>query len=81
MHPVLVATLAEDRRRRCPCGAVTQSPYRPCRNCRHGHHLDLQNGAAAPSRRPTVSAGQIRRALPFAHVLASLQSVGKGAKG
>jgi hypothetical protein len=33
MHPILVAALAEDEHRRCPCGAVAQLPYRLCRGC------------------------------------------------
>ena len=32
-HPVLAATPVEDRRRRCPCGAVAQQPYGLCRQC------------------------------------------------
>ena len=32
-HQILVAALAEDRRRRCPCGAVAQQPYGLCREC------------------------------------------------
>jgi len=27
MHPILITALAEDRRRRCPCGAVAQQRY------------------------------------------------------
>jgi hypothetical protein len=81
MHPIFVAALAEDRHRRCPCGAVTQQPYRPCRNCRRGHHGRLQDSAAAPSRRSPLGTGQIRRALSFARVLSPLQSISKGAKG
>ena len=30
MHPILVGALAEDQHRSCPCGAVTQLPYRLC---------------------------------------------------
>jgi hypothetical protein len=33
MHPILVTALAEDRRRRCPCGAVAQQRYGLCREC------------------------------------------------
>ena len=32
-HPILIAALVEDRRRRCPCGAVAQQPYGLCREC------------------------------------------------
>ena len=43
-HPILVAALAEDRRRQCSCGAVTQEPNGTCRRCR----------AAAVSRHDTA---------------------------
>jgi hypothetical protein len=43
-HPILVTPLAEDRRRWCPCGAVTQQPCGLCRECR----------VAAAWRRETV---------------------------
>ena len=33
-HPILVAALAEDRRRRCPCGATAQQRYGLCHECR-----------------------------------------------
>ena len=32
-HLNLVAALAEDRRRQCPCGAVAQEPNGMCREC------------------------------------------------
>jgi hypothetical protein len=34
MHPILITVLADDRRRRCPCGAVAQQRYGLCRECR-----------------------------------------------
>ena len=34
MNPILVTALAEDRRRRCPCGAVAQQRDGLCRECR-----------------------------------------------
>ena len=33
MHPYLLAALADERRRSCPCGAVTEHPYSLCRKC------------------------------------------------
>lgn len=33
MHPILSTALAEDRRRRCPCGAVAQQRYDLCYEC------------------------------------------------
>jgi hypothetical protein len=32
-HPRLIAVLAQDRRRQCPCGAVADRPYSLCRKC------------------------------------------------
>ena len=47
-HPMLVAALAEDRRRQCSCGAVTQKPSGTCCECR----------AAAVSLRETALPGR-----------------------
>lgn len=33
-HPILVTALAENRRRRCPCGAVAPLTCGPCCKCR-----------------------------------------------
>jgi hypothetical protein len=73
MHPILVAALAEDRHQRCPCDAVTQQPYRLCRDCRR-QCLETQDHAAAPSRRSPLNAHLFRNAPPFAWVLSLLQS-------
>jgi len=32
-HPRLIAALADDQRRQCPCGAVTEQLDRLCRKC------------------------------------------------
>jgi hypothetical protein len=32
-HPRLIAVLADDRRRQCPCGAVAEQSERLCRKC------------------------------------------------
>ena len=32
-HPILIATLVEDRHRWCPCGTVAQQRYGLCREC------------------------------------------------
>ena len=33
VHPNLIAALAEDRRRSCPCGSIVSQPQQPCRKC------------------------------------------------
>ena len=79
-HPILVAALAEDRRRQCSCGAVTQEPNGTCRRCR----------AAAVSRHDTARSSRriascwtpagIAKARVFAWVASLLQIIGKGAE-
>ena len=32
-HPKLIAALADDQRRQCPCGAITVQSERLCRKC------------------------------------------------
>jgi hypothetical protein len=79
-HPILVAALAEDRRRRCPCGAVAQQPYGLCRECQ----------AVAVWRRETkrtrrrgapnwMRTGSLKARL-LARVASLLQAIGKRAE-
>jgi hypothetical protein len=79
MHPILVAALAEDQHRRCPCGAVTQQPFRLCRNCRR-QSAEMQDHATTPSWQSPL-ARLFRNARPFARVLSLLQSISKGCQG
>jgi hypothetical protein len=81
MHPMLVAALAEDRRRRCPCGAATYKPCRLCHGCCQRRQLELRDRAAAPSQRSPLKARQNSKALPFARVLSLLQDTRKGTQG
>ena len=79
-HPILVAALAEDRRRQCSCGAVTQEPNGTCRGCR----------AAAVSRHETAGSSRrttsrwtpvgVAKARLFAWAASLLQVFGKGAE-
>jgi hypothetical protein len=32
-HPDLLAALAEDKRRQCPCGAMAEEAFGLCRKC------------------------------------------------
>jgi hypothetical protein len=79
MHPILVAALAEDQHRRCPCGAVTQQPCRLSRDCRR-QRLEMQDHVTTPSRHSRL-ARLFRNARPFARVLSLLQSISKGCQG
>jgi hypothetical protein len=77
-HPILVAALAEDRRRQCSCGAVTQEPNGTCRRCRAvSRHETAQSSGRTASR--WTPAG-IANARLFAWVASLLQIIGKGAE-
>ncbi len=79
-HPILIAALVEDRRRRCPCGTVAQQSYGLCRECQ----------AAAVWRRETTPTGRratlswthavTAKAWLFARVASLLQLISKGAE-
>jgi hypothetical protein len=79
-HPILVAALAESRRRQCSCGAVMREPNGTCRRCRAAA---VSRHEAARSSRRTGSwwtpAGTAKARL-FARVASLLQIIGKGAE-
>src|SRR6266567_1092844 len=78
-HPILVAALAEDRRRQCSCGAVTQEPNATCRGCRAvavSRHETAWSSRHIASRWTTAG---IAKARLFAWVASLLQIIGKGA--
>jgi hypothetical protein len=79
-HPILVAALAEDRRRQCSCRAVTQAPNGMCRGCRIAA---VARHEAPPSSRRAASrcmpAG-VAKARLFAWATSLLQIRGKGAE-
>jgi hypothetical protein len=78
-HPIPVAALAEDRRRRCPCGAVPQQPYGLCREChatavwRHKTERASRNAATHWTHARTARAW-------LARVASLLQVISKGAE-
>jgi hypothetical protein len=79
-HPILVAALAEDRRRQCSCGAVTQEPNGTCRGCRAvaaSRHETAWSGRRTISRWAPARAAKARL---FAWAASLLQVIGKGAE-
>ena len=79
-HPILVAALAEDRRRQCPCGAVTQEPNDMCRGCRAAA---VSRHETARSNRRTAShwtPARLAKARLFGWAASLLQIIGKGAE-
>ena len=79
-HPILVAELAEDRRRWCPCEAAAQQRHGLCCECRAvavwRHETEQTRRRGAPN---WIRAGTLKARL-FARVASLLQIVGKGAE-
>jgi len=79
-HPILIAALVKDRRRRCRCGAVAPQPYGLCRECqavavwRRGAERTRRRGAPNWTRAGTLKARLLAR------VASLLQIIGKGAE-
>jgi hypothetical protein len=78
-HPMLVAALAEDRRRQCSCGAVTQAPNGMCRGCRVTAVARHETARSSHRASRWATAG-IAKARLFAWVESLLQLIGKGAE-
>lgn len=67
MRYSITIALAEDRRRFCPCGAVTEHPYGMCRKC---HARMTWRRHKTQSRRHTVGRRSSRLARDRARALA-----------
>lgn len=70
-HPLIVMTMADDRRRFCPCGAVTEHPSGLCRKC---HARMAWRRHNTRPRRRTVRRRSGRLARDRARVLAMAAS-------
>ena len=80
-HPILVAALAEDRRRQCPCGAVDSAALRPVPRVPGSRGLATRDRTVEPPRRSTAGhAAGTAKARLFAWVASLLQIIGKGAE-
>jgi hypothetical protein len=79
-HPILIAALVEDRRRRCSCGMVAQQPYGLCHECQAvtgwRRHTERTRRRGDPNR---TRAGSLKAWL-LAWVASLLQIIGKGAE-
>ena len=79
-HPILVAALAEDRRRCCPCGAAAQQRYGLSRECRavavwrHETEQTRRHGALNWTHAGTLKVRLLARAASL------LQIISKGAE-
>jgi hypothetical protein len=82
-HLILVAALAEDRRRRRPCGTVAPQPYGLCRQCRQCQIVAVWRRETGRTRRrgvPNWTRAETLKARLFARVASLLQIISKGAE-
>jgi hypothetical protein len=77
-HPILLASLADDRCHRCPCGAVTQQNDGLCRGCRTSAAWRQESIQARRRAIPNWARPRTAKAWLFATVTSLLQIVGKG---
>jgi hypothetical protein len=78
-HPKLIAALADDQRRHCPCGAIAEQPQRLCRKC-HAR-LAWRRKTTRTSRRAArrLAAHQAHEGTCIlASAMALLQTISKG---
>jgi hypothetical protein len=78
-HPKLIAVLADDQHRHCPCGAVAERPQRLCRKC-HAR-MTWRRKTTRTSRRAArrLAAHQVHEGTRIlASTMALLQAIGKG---
>ena len=79
-HPVLVAALAEDRRRQCSCGAVTRELNGKCRGCRAAAVSRHETGRSSRRTASRWTPAQAAKARLLEWVASLLQIIGKGAE-
>jgi hypothetical protein len=78
-QPRLIAALADERHRQCPCGAIAERPDRLCRKC-HARML-WRRKTTRTSRRAArrLAAHQAHEGTRiFASAIALLQVIGRG---
>jgi hypothetical protein len=78
-HPKLIAVLADDQHRHCPCGAVGEQPQRLCRKC-HAR-MAWRRKTTRTSRRAArrLAAHQAREGTRIlASAMALLHAISKG---
>ncbi len=79
-HPILIAALVEDRRRWCPCGAVTQPPYGLCRDCQAVAVWRRETERARRRDAPNWTHARTLKARLLARLASPLQIIDKGAE-
>jgi len=79
-HPILIAALAEDRRRWCPCEAAAQQRYGLCRTCRTVAVWRCETEQTRRHGAPNWTPARTLIARLLALVTSLLQIISKGAE-
>ena len=79
-HPILVAALAEDRRRWCPCGATAQRRDGLCRECQAVAVWRCETEQTRRHGAPDWTCARTLKARLLARVTSLLQVISKGAE-
>ena len=79
-HPILVAALTEEHRRRCPCGATAQQRDGLCRTCRAVAVWRRETEQTRRHGTPNWTRARTLKARLLARVTSLLQVIGKGAE-
>ena len=77
-HPILVAALAEDRHRQCPCGAIAQQSYGLCRECQAVAVWRFETAQTRRRAAPTWTRAGTVKARLLARAASLLQIISKG---
>ena len=79
-HPILIAALAEDRRRWCPCEAAAQQRYGLCRECRAVAVWRRETEQTRLHGAPNWTRARALKTRLLARVASLLQIISKGAE-
>jgi hypothetical protein len=77
-HPILIAALVEDRRRRCPCGAVVPQAYGLCRECQAVAAWRSETQRTRCHGAPNSTRAGTLKARLLARLASLLRIIGKG---
>lgn len=81
MHPEIIAALANERHRQCPCGAVAERPWTLCRKCHARVAWRRRNDGTSRRAARRIARRQARHgARLLAGALALLSITSKGAE-
>jgi hypothetical protein len=80
-HPDLLAALAQDRIRQCPCGAIADRPYGLCRKCQARFAWRRKNASRRRQAARRLNGRTRNLARLLVGVMSLLMTTSKGTEG